>query len=265
MPDYISFDRAASTYEATRGFPPGVAEQVAQAATALVGGPAARVLEVGIGTGRIGRPLAARGPRVVGVDLSRAMMTQLRHLAPNGTPRPQLVQGEASRLPLATASLDAAVAAHVFHLIPDWRGTLREVRRVLRAGGPLLNGFDWRPPDSPSSRIFDHWRGLLRERGCDPHGPGARDFDDIKSHLLAEGAALEEVRVGSWTVTRSVAHALETIEHRTWSSTWTVPEDFFPACLAELRAWAEAQFGGLEQTYATPHHFVWQVYRWPAA
>ena len=263
MPDYVSFDRAAPTYEATRGFPPGVADQVAQAAQTLVGGAGTRVLEVGIGTGRVGRPLAAHGLRVVGLDLSRAMLAQLRHLTPNGAPRPRLIQGEASRLPLASASLDAALAVHVFHLIPDWQGTLQELRRVLRPGRPLLNGFDWRPPESPSSRLFERWRSLLRERGCDPHGPGARDFDDVKAYLLAAGATLDEVRVGAWSVTRSVAHALETIEHRTWSSTWAVPEDFFPACLAELRAWAEAEFGGLDQTYTLQHHFVWQVYRWP--
>jgi SAM-dependent methyltransferase len=262
MPDYVSFDRAAPTYEATRGFPSGVADQVADAAAALVGGAGARVLEIGIGTGRIGRPLAARGLRVFGLDLSRAMMAQLLHLTPAGAPRPRLVQAEAARVPLRSGCLDAALAVHVFHLIPDWQGALAEVRRILRPGGPLLAGYDWRPPESPSGRLFDHWRALLRARGCDPHGPGARDFDDVKAYLLGAGARMEEYRVGAWSVTRTVAHALETIEHRTWSSTWTVPEDFFPACLADLRAWAQAEFGSLDQSYTVQHHFVWQAFRW---
>lgn len=263
MPDYVSFDRAAPTYEATRGFPPGIADVVADAAVAEIGRGAAAA-EIGVGTGRIARPVAARGVRVIGVDLSPAMLAQLRQLVAPGARRPALTQGEAAHLPLASGQLDAVLAVHVFHLIPDWRGALAEVRRVLRPGGALLAGYDWRPPDSPSSQIFDHWRALLRDRGYDPHGPGARDFADIQAYLTGTGARVTERRVGQWAVTRTVAHALETIEHRTWSSTWTVPEDFFPACLAELRAWAEVRFGGLDHAQTVTHHFVWEIFRWPA-
>ena len=153
MPDYVSFDRAAPTYEATRGFPPGIADQVADAAVRVLGAEA-RTAEIGVGTGRIARPLAARGVRVIGVDLSRAMMAQLLHLLPPGAPRPSLTQGEAAHLPLASGRLDAVLAVHVFHLIPDWQGALAEVRRVLRPGGRLLAGYDWRPPETPGSRLI---------------------------------------------------------------------------------------------------------------
>jgi 2-polyprenyl-3-methyl-5-hydroxy-6-metoxy-1,4-benzoquinol methylase len=44
--------------------------------------PAARVLELGCGTGRIAEPLAALGHRVTGVDSSAAMPAHLRHREP---------------------------------------------------------------------------------------------------------------------------------------------------------------------------------------
>ena len=47
-----------------------------EALAALAGG--GRVLELGIGTGRIALPLAARGIEVHGIDASEAMVAELR-------------------------------------------------------------------------------------------------------------------------------------------------------------------------------------------
>jgi len=53
------FDRAADIYDQTRGFPPGVGDRVAAALVDFVGlKPDDRILEIGVGTGRIAKPLA---------------------------------------------------------------------------------------------------------------------------------------------------------------------------------------------------------------
>jgi ubiquinone/menaquinone biosynthesis C-methylase UbiE len=55
----INFDRAASYYDETRGFPAGVEEQVGAFIAQSVNLDAnSRVLEVGVGTGRIALPLS---------------------------------------------------------------------------------------------------------------------------------------------------------------------------------------------------------------
>ncbi|MER6915077.1 class I SAM-dependent methyltransferase [Streptomyces sp. NPDC000594] len=65
-----------------RLFPPGeVAEQTAEALTTLLPPGGGRVLELGVGTGRIAIPLARRVGRVVGVDASPEMLTVLRETA----------------------------------------------------------------------------------------------------------------------------------------------------------------------------------------
>jgi ubiquinone/menaquinone biosynthesis C-methylase UbiE len=52
-----------------------------------------RALEAGIGTGRIARPLLARGIRITGVDISPRMLRELRaqltpaHAGPGGAGR----------------------------------------------------------------------------------------------------------------------------------------------------------------------------------
>lgn len=259
----VSFDRAAQTYDQTRGFPPSIADLVADCAQQMLG-PVALALEVGVGTGRIARPLSARGVPLVGIDLSAAMMQQLRANLAAGTPSPLLVQGDAASLPIATGVADAVVAVHVFHLIANWRAALDEVRRVLRPGGALLTGYEGRPADSPGARLMTRWDEIVRAAGWLEHHPPLHEFDDIKTYLLATGAELTEQAVGEWTVTRTLSRQIETIEHRTWSTTWDVPDEFFPRCLAELRAWAAREFGGLDAAYEVPHRFIWQHFAWPA-
>ena len=127
----ISFDRAAGYYDQTRGFPPGIGDEVAAAAVDLIG-PSARILEIGIGTGRIARPMLARGYSITGVDLSRNMMGRLLEAVPAGGASPALVEADATRLPLPPAVFDAVVSVHVFHLIAGWREALAEARRCLR-------------------------------------------------------------------------------------------------------------------------------------
>lgn len=256
----ISFDRAANTYDGTRGFPAGIGDLVAEAAIEM--GIGQRTLEVGIGTGRIARPLLARGVRITGVDLSPKMMGQLLEGLPAGSIRPTLMVGDAVSLPLAASTFDSAIMVHVFHLIANWRATLTEIRRVLKPGGVFLTGYDRRPDDTPGALILEKWREITKAHGFDTYAPGSHDFADVKAELLRTGATTDERAVGKWTRTRTLAEHLETIEHRTWSSTWNVPDDFFPRCLAELRGWAISHYGGLDSSFTVRHKFIWQAFRW---
>jgi len=73
------FDEAvAARYDESSGtyFDPTVIDTTADVLAELAGDGA--VLELGIGTGRIALPLAHRGVRVHGIDLSREMVAQLR-------------------------------------------------------------------------------------------------------------------------------------------------------------------------------------------
>jgi SAM-dependent methyltransferase len=71
-------ERVAATYdqESAEMFEPGVVDAAVGVLAELAG--RGRALELGIGTGRIALPLAARGVPVHGIDLSRAMVARLR-------------------------------------------------------------------------------------------------------------------------------------------------------------------------------------------
>lgn len=68
----------AETYDASSPemFDPAVLEPVVDLLAGLAGG--GQVLELAIGTGRVALPLAARGGRVAGIELSPHMVEQLR-------------------------------------------------------------------------------------------------------------------------------------------------------------------------------------------
>jgi len=99
-----------------------------------------RVLDLGCGHGRHARPLAAAGHRVVGVDLSRRLLTigRAESLASRDSIRIGWLEGAASALPFRESAFDSALCIAVLHHIPspeDRKEALVELRRVLRPGG----------------------------------------------------------------------------------------------------------------------------------
>ncbi|MER7002507.1 class I SAM-dependent methyltransferase [Dactylosporangium sp. NPDC000555] len=93
------------------------------------------VLDAGCGTGRALPALrAAVGPEgvVLGLDLTPQML----HVARARGER--LILGDARRLPLAAASLDAVFAAGLVMHLPDATEGLRELARVTVPGGHLV-------------------------------------------------------------------------------------------------------------------------------
>jgi len=257
----ISFDRAAEFYDRTRKYPPEISAQITDSVVRLV--PAqSRLLEVGIGTGRIAKPLMAIGLNVAGVDLSRRMMEKLAVTLPPGSTQPQIAQANAAYLPLQSGVFAAVLAVHVFHLIAEWRQALEEIRRVLRPGGTLLAGHDGREPDSPLSRLRQHWSTIVKAHTQKAEQPGVQDFDEMFRILERSGANMDEIMVAEWAAEYNVATYIDSLEKGIYSSTWRVPPEILPEYVAELSAWARSEFGSLDRTYQVQRGFVWQRFRW---
>ncbi len=93
--------------------------------------PGRRTLDVGCGEGRLGRALAERGHRVVGLDASPTLAA----LAREAGGFEEVVDGDAAALPFPDASFDLAVAFMVPQDVDDLEGLLREAARVVAPGG----------------------------------------------------------------------------------------------------------------------------------
>jgi demethylmenaquinone methyltransferase/2-methoxy-6-polyprenyl-1,4-benzoquinol methylase len=129
--DVRFFDRVARLYDRLA---PATNAAPIRAGLALADRPVERVLDLAGGTGRAARAAGGEGtvPEAVVVDASRPM---LRRAVRRGTPG---VQGDAGRLPIRDAAVDAVVVLDALHHLPGPDAALAESRRVLRPGGVLV-------------------------------------------------------------------------------------------------------------------------------
>lgn len=129
-----SFGPGAGVYESARpGYP-------AAAVRDLLGPGPLDVLDLGAGTGKLTRTVAAEGHRVVAVDPSAEMLAELRRAVPGVETR----VGPAESLPADAGAFDAVVAGQAYHWF-DPAVALPEIARVLRPGGTI--GLLWNSRD----------------------------------------------------------------------------------------------------------------------
>ncbi|MEX2614588.1 MAG: MerC family mercury resistance protein [Alphaproteobacteria bacterium] len=103
--------------------------------------PGERILDIGSGAG-VDSMIAARavGPsgKVYALDITPAMVEKLRHTAARaGLDNIDAIEGDAERIPLPDASVDAIISNGAINLVPDKRRAAREMFRVLKPGGRM--------------------------------------------------------------------------------------------------------------------------------
>jgi ubiquinone/menaquinone biosynthesis C-methylase UbiE len=95
------------------------------------------VLEIGVGTGR-NLDAYPRGVRLIGIDLSPAMLALASARARQLGVDADLQLGDAQALSFAADSFDTVVVTLALCAVPDDRQAIREAARVLRPGGRLV-------------------------------------------------------------------------------------------------------------------------------
>lgn len=99
--------------------------------------PGLVVGDLGCGTGAVVAALAPNVREVHGVD-REARMLEVAAARTAGVPNAHLHQGGFGALPLADATLDAALCMLVLHHVEDLRAALADVARVVRPGGRVV-------------------------------------------------------------------------------------------------------------------------------
>ncbi|MFN8473319.1 MAG: class I SAM-dependent methyltransferase [Anaerolineae bacterium] len=257
----INFDWAADFYDQTRTLSPTMSEAMLNMIRERVPASGSRFLELGVGTGRIAVPILNAGYPLVGIDLSRAMMSRMQAKLPP-TQRAALVQGDVTWLPFPDDSFDAALAVHVFHLVGGWRTALAETQRVLKPGGFLFYDATQRASGGLDNEVRRKLRELVRARGGDIKRPGG-EREDVLAALTEIGATVETVEVAHWERTHSIRDIIDQLASRKYSTTQLVPEEVLAPAIAELRVWAEERWGDLDAPHTEPGGFTWQVARFP--
>jgi SAM-dependent methyltransferase len=134
----------------------------------------AHILDAGCGSGWYATQLLERGAIVDGIDASEAMVNyaraRLKDIAAEDRVTLQVGDLEA-RLPFDDGVFDGIVCPLVLHYIKDWRPTLKEMRRVLKANGWLLFSTHHPAADAvlfetrdyfATEHVVDHWEWVGR-------------------------------------------------------------------------------------------------------
>jgi len=243
MPGRLSFDHVAKVYDETRGLTPRVMSRLLAVLVEELQGM--RVLEIGVGTGRLAVPLQKSGVRVVGIDISRRMVEiglakGLR----------SVLFADGARLPIASKSFDVTMTIHVLHLIPDWRDVIMEIGRVTRESYLTVIERTYRADSM--KRDYDR---LVKEAGHTWSAPGLHERD--LPVLLRPDILMP---VGPFEETLRADALLSELDGRSYSSQWDVPEPIHRSAMGVLRQ----EWGGREvhRSYALDVAF-WRIDRLP--
>lgn len=256
----LPFDQAVPYYDQTRSEPGWVMQRVADSFLRIARAThRSKILEVGVGTGRIAMPLLERGLQIVGADLSLPMMREFRKKIVKSDLHFALVQTDAASLPFRDESFDAIYAVHVYHLIPRWQTALLDARRILKRGGRILISFHYRAPNSPTRKIRLKLAELARERGFDISRPGAKSDQEIREELEKWDGGLRVVNVARWKEESIPTQVLEHVRARIYSDAWLLPAEVQEELTPHLGEWAETEFKDMSRPIEAEAEFNWLV------
>ena len=209
-PDEQVWETYAESYDHILPILPFYQEAVRRHVNALTGTSIRRVIDVGAGTGNVAVQLASRGVEVTAMDISRAMLDQLRRKKQSGlAARIEIVEQDAHLLNgWPSAVFDGANVLLALFAMREPRHVLREIIRVVRPGGlvvateikrsfqltPLLDFVDDFMKRYPSG-LREHWEkvkmaNLLLDPG---HRSERLSVEEIEDELATHGFAIHSV------------------------------------------------------------------------
>lgn len=211
----MSFDRVADIYDRTRSLPDEAMTRLVKALASELDG-CKGILDVGVGTGRFALPLQKAGLDVVGIDISRKMISKAQDKRVRN-----LMFADARLLPFKQKAFDVAISVHLLHLISNWQLTLVEICRVTRS---FLVSLSYAHKE-PVGEAYDQ---LLRRYGYERHrlGKSERELKDIV-------APAKCVPVTAYETLSDVS--LANFAQRTSSSQWEIPVEVNQKVVDELR------------------------------
>lgn len=202
MGDILEYDEEEAQREAATYQTPAIVKLRQLVSELLDLHPSERVLSIGCGPGLEPAALADStddSGQVHAIDRSDAMLALSERYC-SDLPYVTFAQGDATALPVADGTFDAATAIRVYEYIEDLRTAIAELSRVLRPGGRAVvcdadfDSFVWRSADRERmDRMIDAWHD---------HRPRPHLGSQLAPYLHDIGLAIEQVQPYSILNTR---------------------------------------------------------------
>ena len=152
-------------------------------------GPEDTVLDVACGPGLVVFALAPYAKRIIGIDMTPAMLDRARQLATEqGLRNVDWHQGDVYLLPYAANTFTIVVTRYSFHHLLDPAAALREMDRVCGANGRIVVVDAYAPEDPDQAAEFNRI-----ERLRDPSHVCSLSLSGLKN--LFDQAGLPEPRI----------------------------------------------------------------------
>lgn len=256
MPD---FDPVAGEFERHRALPDLVTEQIREAVLSLLDPARISVLDLGAGTGRLGRAFVNAQVRYVGVDASYAMLDRFRlnSLSTKGSV-PSLVQADGCSLPFRDATFTAVLLAHVLSVSQDWQELLVEAGRVLDSNGFLILAQRAGPSNGVDAQLRDQLKTILSSMGVEMPEAG-RTKRDARTWLGTAAKSRQHLVAATW---RSDCAPRDFINrHSTGARFSALPAEIREESMRRLSEWAIVQFGSLNTSVVEEYRFELDAFR----
>jgi ubiquinone/menaquinone biosynthesis C-methylase UbiE len=219
--------------------------------------PRPRILDLGAGTGRIGRAFVAAGDDYIGLDLSLGMLRKFASQATEGDRTPALLQADGQCLPFRDATFDAVLLMQVVGTAQNWRQLVTEARRVLQPSGALVIGHAVLPPKGIDEKMKKRLADILKELGVGSYHMNTRGV--VQPWLESEAKRYIRIRAASWPSCRTPRAFRE--RQPTGARFSMLPKSIQDEALGMLESWAADKFGSLDAAFKEQHEFELKVYK----
>jgi SAM-dependent methyltransferase len=250
------FDGQAVFFERRAGLPEDCCCKIARAVLEIgAAGPADLIVDVGAGTGQIGRWFEPP-VRYAGLDFSAGMLKEFNSRGDIDRASRLLVQADANASwPLADGVARVIFSSRAMHLL-DQEHVAREILRVSSAGATLILGRVEREPESVRARMAKEMNERLSAHGFVGRRGEKRNRKLFELCSRSGAVALAPLPVASWKTFASPRQSVESWRSHEGLGGIPVPAPTRAVILQELEAWAEEVFGGLDREFESKETYV---------
>jgi ubiquinone/menaquinone biosynthesis C-methylase UbiE len=225
------FDRISQIYDETRE--PLKEAAVDKIKNILLRDNCSSIIEVGVGTGRVAKPLQERGFEIVGLDISKGMLLKARE---KGVLR--LILADVDFLPLREKSFDAAILAHVLQIFENPAEVFGKIVGVVKKEVVALvrKRGDAHASDSSDDSIMRQvFEKVSAQMGYAlPRRPG--ESRRKESEFLAAFPPTELITIQDELIETTADERLSFFEKRPFRFWVEVPDEVFHKVIQEVRS-----------------------------